>query len=280
MICHVEGVVVHTHKMKESSLVAVVFTREWGKLRLAANGARRPKSRFGSSLQPVTCGNYVFYRREGRDLQTVTEGDVIDPFRQTKADYERLAYASAICDLLEHSTVEEDRNPLLYSILLDALRWVDSVEKECLELPLWYFQIKSAGCLGYRPQLSGCVLTGVRLTGSPAWFSPEFGGTVNERVEGLGMWISLGTVAFLEALQCSTPDRISTKGFEAVDKAEARNALRMFMAHHVGDGRNLKSFDFLDKLFRGSGRRRKDSRQQDSYTIAAEPKSTYTTNSE
>ena len=42
MIVRTEGLVLRTHKMGETSLVMVVFTKAWGKVRLAAKGARRP----------------------------------------------------------------------------------------------------------------------------------------------------------------------------------------------------------------------------------------------
>jgi DNA repair protein RecO len=149
--------------MTETSLVVVVYTRTWGKVRLAAKGARRPKSRFGAAFQPITFGSYVYYRKDGRDLQTVSEGDIQHTFDGVKQDYERLGYASAVCDLLDHMTVDEDPNAFLLSITLDALRWMEVVPSALMELPLWYFQVKAAGCLGYRPQFSGCAITGERF---------------------------------------------------------------------------------------------------------------------
>ena len=249
MIVRTEGLVLRTHKMGETSLVVVVFTKAWGKVRLAAKGARRPKSKFGAACQPITLGSYVFYRKEGRDLQTASEGAITYTFDVIKADYVRLGYGSAVCDLLDQMTIEDDPNAFLMGITLDCLRWLEEVPPEKLELPLWYFQIKAAGCLGYRPHLSGCAATGERLGGSRAWFSPEDGGTVKQRTDGVGVWLDGESIAFLEHLQTHTPDRIDTEAFDRIDRNPCRLAIRLFLKYHLGD-RRPKSFDYLNKLQR------------------------------
>ena len=124
MIRRVEGLVIRGYRMSQSSKVVVLYTNEHGKLHLVAKGARRPKSKFGASLEPITWGSYVIYWRENRDLQTLSEGDILHPFWGMKQSYARTAYASAVCELLDHMTVDEDRNPLLCSVVLDSLRWM------------------------------------------------------------------------------------------------------------------------------------------------------------
>jgi DNA repair protein RecO (recombination protein O) len=233
--------------MTETSLVVIVYTRAWGKVRLAAKGARRPKSRFGAAFQPITFGSYVYYRKDGRELQTASEGDIQHPFPGVKQDYERLGYASAVCDLLDHMTIDEDSNPFLLSIALDTLRWMESVPSHRMELPLWYFQIKAAGCLGYRPHLSGCAVTGEKLGDTRAWFSAEHGGTVKRRTDGHGVWLDPESIAYLEHLQTLTPDRIDADTFDRVDTEQCRMAIRLFLDYHM-DERRPKSFLYLEKL--------------------------------
>mgnify|MGYP001173540914 CR=1 FL=1 len=128
MIVRTEGLVLRTHKMGETSLVMVVFTKAWGKVRLAAKGARRPKSKFGAACQPITLGSYVFYRKEGRDLQTASEGDITYTFDVIKADYVRLGYGSAVCDLLDQMTIEV--NGTGHIVLNDEVLDTDAESRE------------------------------------------------------------------------------------------------------------------------------------------------------
>ena len=247
MIVRTDGLVLRTYKMTETSLVVVVYTRTYGKVRLAAKGARRPKSRFGAVFQPITFGSYVYFKKDGRELQTASEGDIQHTFGGLKRDYVRLGYGSAVCDLLDHITADEDPNAFLLSIALDSLRWMESVPSHRMELPLWYFQIKAAGCLGYRPHLSGCVVTGERLGNSRAWFSVEHGGTVKRRMDGHGVWLDPESIGYLEHLQTLTPDRIDVDGFDRVDAKQCRKAIRLFLDYHMGE-RCPKSLLYLEKL--------------------------------
>ena len=253
MICRAEGLVIRGYRMSESSKVVVLFTREYGKLRLVARGARRPKSKFGASVEPITWGNYVFYRRENRDLQTLSEGDIFYAFSGIKAAYRRTAYASAVCELLDHMTVDEDRNTMLFSVALDALKWMESIEEGAVELPLWYFQLKAAAASGYRPHLSGCVRCGERLSGPRIRFNPFLGGTLCERCGDSGMVLKGDTVRFLEQLQVGRPERIDLRTFDRIDRVEVDRALRHFLAHHVDGRRRVKSLDFLDRMLVAEG---------------------------
>ncbi len=253
MISKTEGLVLRGYRMSESSKVVVIYTRTAGKVRVVARGARRPRSKFGASVEPITWGAYVFYSRENRELQTLSEGDILYPFEGIKRVYRRLVYASAVCDLLDRLTPEEDANSLLCSVTLETLRWMETVEEQAVELPLWYFQLKAAAALGYRPHLSGCVQCGVRITGGRVCFDAGRGGTVCRRCESGGLGVKMATIQFLEQLQIARADRIDEKGFQASDTNEARRVLRSFLWRHIGNRGQVKSLDFLNRMLAAEG---------------------------
>jgi DNA repair protein RecO (recombination protein O) len=245
--------VLRGYRMSESSRIVVLYTRDLGKIRLAARGARRPKSKFGASLEAITWGSYVFYTRENRDLQTLSEGDIISPFEGIKKDYRRMVFASAVCDLLDHLTPDEDRNALLCSITLDSLRWMESISEMAIELPLWYFQLKAASSLGYRPHLSGCVQCGQCLAGNEVQFSPKLGGTLCGSCGYGGMVVKRSTVSYLESLQIGTPDRIDVEAFLRTDRQEGERILRHFLDYHIENRKKVKALDFLDRMLAAEG---------------------------
>jgi DNA repair protein RecO (recombination protein O) len=234
--------------MSESSKVVVLFTREYGKLKLAARGARRPKSKFGASLEAMTWGNYVFYRREDRDIQTLSEGDIVYAFDDVKANYGRMAAGSVICELLDHMTEDEDRNAMLFSIVIDTLRWVGVLPERLLDVPIWYFQLKAAGALGYRPHLSGCVQCGNRLETGALGFGPALGGALCKAHANLGMPVERLTLDFLEYLQTGRPDRIDLGRFLHINRAEVNRVLRSFLDQHLVSVYRQKAMDFFDRL--------------------------------
>ena len=248
MICETDGLVLRGFRMSESSKVVILFSREYGKVRLVAKGARRPKSKFGACLEPMTWGRYVFYRRENRDLQTLSEGDIAHAFEPIKQNYGRMAAGSAICELLDHMTEDEDRNPLLFSIALEALQWVATIAESALDVPGWYFQIRAAGTVGYRPHLSGCVQCGARLEEHPWAFNPVLGGMLCKDHLGSGIRMRPSSVNFMAHLQVGRPDRIDLEQLQDVDRIEISRVLRAFLDQHIESRYRPKALDFFEKL--------------------------------
>ncbi len=248
MICQTDGLVLRGFRMSESSKVVVLFSRDYGKLRLVAKGARRPKSKFGASLEPMTWGHYVFYRRENRELQTLSEGDIAHAFEAVKQHYGRMAAGSAICEFLDHITEDEDRNPLLFSIALEAMQWVGKISETSLDVPVWYFQIRAAGAVGYRPHVSGCVQCGARLKGRRLGFSPGLGGTLCGNHAGAGMRVQLKTVNLMSHLQVRRPDRVDLARLQGIDRAEVTRVLRAFFDQHITSRYRPKALDFFERL--------------------------------
>ncbi|MDA0710889.1 MAG: DNA repair protein RecO [bacterium] len=248
MIVQVEGLVVRGFRMTESSKVVILYTRDHGKVRLVAKGARRPKSKFGASLEALTWGRYVFFKRENRELQTLTDAEIIHAFGDVKKDYNRLAAGSVICELLDQMTQDEDRNPLLFRHALEALEWVGRIDMSALDLPVWAFQLRASEALGYRPHLSSCVTCGSAPEGSSLGFSTTLGGVLCPRHREQGMGVSREMITLLARLQAEATDPVDSERLPSVSRDEVSRLLRTFLNHHMASQYRPKAYAFFDKL--------------------------------
>ncbi|MEK7728922.1 MAG: DNA repair protein RecO, partial [candidate division KSB1 bacterium] len=79
-IVKAEGIIVRSMKMGETSKLVTLFTRELGFLKVVAKGSRTSKSRFGAALEPLTVSRVVYYLKENRDLQLVTQAEIVEHF--------------------------------------------------------------------------------------------------------------------------------------------------------------------------------------------------------
>ncbi|MEL6615154.1 MAG: DNA repair protein RecO, partial [Bacteroidota bacterium] len=70
MIVRTDAVVLRTLDFRETSRIVTLLTRQHGITGVVANGARRTKSVFGSTLQPTAYLQVVYYYKPGRGLQT------------------------------------------------------------------------------------------------------------------------------------------------------------------------------------------------------------------
>lgn len=72
-----EAFILRTYPLRESDKIVSFFTREHGKLRGVARGARRPKSKFGSSLEPLSQVRVQYFEREGKELCAIDRCELI-----------------------------------------------------------------------------------------------------------------------------------------------------------------------------------------------------------
>ena len=89
MIIRTEAIVLRKMEYRETSQIVTLFTREKGKMAVLAKGARLLKSRFGSSLQPMSYTQVVFYHKPTRGLQTLSESAHVQPFHRISRDLEK-----------------------------------------------------------------------------------------------------------------------------------------------------------------------------------------------
>src|SRR5919202_6707472 len=108
------GLVVRTHDWSETSRIAVIWTREFGKVRVLAKGGRRLKSNFEVALDLLTVCSIVLLRKSSGGLELLTEAQVVERFPALRADLPALYAAYYVAELLADWTEEYDPHPALF----------------------------------------------------------------------------------------------------------------------------------------------------------------------
>ena len=148
-----EAVVVRTYKLGEADRIVVLFTRDRGKVRAVAKGVRKTSSRFGSRLEPMSHVALQLY--EGRDLDTITQAESLEHFRELRDDLERITRASSMLEVVDHMTQEREPNAKLYTMLVGALRTL-ATQDHPLVAPAFFFKLLALE--GLRPMVDACVI--------------------------------------------------------------------------------------------------------------------------
>ncbi|MBI4810400.1 MAG: DNA repair protein RecO [Ignavibacteriales bacterium] len=155
-IVKTEAVVLRSIDFKETSKIVTFYTRQFGKIAGMVKGARRPKSRFGTSLNPMSYVSLIIYKKEGREIQIVSQCDLIKPFRHLSEDIEKMAVGMAMIELVNIVTPEHAENAQLFLLLVNSLSSLNHAVKNPSNL-LFYFEIHLARVLGFQPVLDHCV---------------------------------------------------------------------------------------------------------------------------
>ncbi|HUB70110.1 MAG TPA: DNA repair protein RecO [Acidimicrobiales bacterium] len=149
------GVVLRTYKLGEADRIIVLLTVGHGKVRAVAKGVRRTKSRIGGRLEPLSNVELLLY--EGRELDTVSQAEVIEPWRALHEDLSRLAQGLAMAEATEQVAQEREPSAPLYQMLVGALRTL--VENPGpLVVASFYWKLLSLDGAG--PMLDACARCG------------------------------------------------------------------------------------------------------------------------
>ena len=107
-ILKAEGIVLRRIKYSETSLIISVYTKEFGKVCLIAKGARNPKSIFVGSLEPATYLSMIYYHKNNRELQLLSEAGPICGNSSILKSIRKVAVAFAIVNLVDSVVSESE----------------------------------------------------------------------------------------------------------------------------------------------------------------------------
>lgn len=149
-----QGVVLRTYKLGETDRIVNLLTAGRGKVRAVAKGVRKPGSRFGGRLEPFSHVDLQLY--EGRNLDIITQAELIDGFAPVRADFELSACGSSMVEAADVIAQEGERSNRLYVLLLDGLRQL-SVGPSWPASLLDAYLLRLASVAGYHPHLDTCA---------------------------------------------------------------------------------------------------------------------------
>lgn len=239
-----EAVVLRTYDLGETDKILVLFTRAEGKASAVAKGARKPKGRFVAGSQSFTYCDYLLYR--GKNLDMVTQYEIINSHRHIREDLEKLAYASYASELVLEMTHDRDPAPGVLDLLLWALGNIEAGRN--LGALRHVFELRLMDTMGYRPQLTSCAMCGKAISGSGK-FSPAMGGLLcSSCVPGTTIIpVSEGTLASLRLLQDGSESaRWDVLRLQGDVGLETSRVMDEFIQYRVE--KRLKSLEFIKSL--------------------------------
>jgi DNA repair protein RecO (recombination protein O) len=117
-----EALILRTYKLGEADRIVVFLTRDRGKKRGVAKGARRVRSRYTGALEPMTRAGVAYYEREQRELVRL---NYVEPTRSPlSASGDALGYVGYFAELIDEWAPEAHADERLFRLgasMVDAL---------------------------------------------------------------------------------------------------------------------------------------------------------------
>jgi len=152
-----EAIILRTYKLGEADRIVVFLTRDRGKRRGVAQGARRMRSRFGGALEPFTRVEVTYFEKESRELVSLNYAEPISsPLWSVRGD--ALGHLGYFAELIDECALEGDADERLYRLgrsVIDALAAGAPVEALARYFEYWLLRLQGV----YPTQLDALSLS-------------------------------------------------------------------------------------------------------------------------
>jgi DNA repair protein RecO (recombination protein O) len=242
----VEAVVLRHSDYGEADRLLTLYTRQLGKTRAIAKGARKIASRKAGHIEPFT--HVRLQLAKGRDMLILTQADTVDAYQPLREDLVLTSQAAYILELLDRFTYEDElENSVIFRLLTDTLARLAS--KADPWLVTRYYEMRLLDQLGFRPQLVECANCRREIQAEDQFFSFSAGGVICPRC-GQGLRnlknISIEALKYLRHFQRSSyADASRARPAEDVQK-ETETLMQGYFTYLLE--RELNTPGFLKKI--------------------------------
>jgi DNA repair protein RecO (recombination protein O) len=263
MLVKTEVIVLRSMKYRDTSKIVTFYSKEYGKLKGIAKGARTAKNKFGSALEPLSHSMLLVYKKEHRDLHLISQCDSIDSFRNLTKDLDRMTTGLSIIELIDQVTHHEERNLALFDLLVTTLSALNISTKN-FQTYLLAFQLRLAALFGYAPNFDTCGECGKHIllgNGERQIAFEVVRGAVycnkccspnDTAIHGSDqsiafMILSVQGLQIIRRLVHAQLSSLSTLEFDTRIGNEMNELLRLYLRYHFDGFKPLKSAEFFQQ---------------------------------
>ena len=152
MLRKTRGIVLHTTRYGESSLVVHCYTEQFGRQTYMVKGVRKSRKHNRSNLfQPLFILDFEVYHKDTRDMQLVKEVARAVPINSIPYDITKSTQAIFMAEVLYRTLKEEEHNPVLAHFLMNSIEYLDKLEEPLPDFHI-VFMFHLSRHLGFFPQ--------------------------------------------------------------------------------------------------------------------------------
>jgi len=239
-----DALILRTYKLGEADRIVVFLTRDRGKKRGVAKGARRTRSRFVGALEPLTRAHVAYFEKENRELVSLNYVETQQsPLAITDGD--ALGHSAYFAELIDECAPEADPNEKLYRLgaaAVDALAGGVPIEPLARYFEHWLLRLH-----GVYPSIVACHTCGGALAAGAA-LPPRERSFVCDVCSGAvgGRLLSAAALTFLRHAGRCAPDAVAGLDLPRGAARELEDVHRTLITMHLE--KELKSVRVLREM--------------------------------
>jgi DNA repair protein RecO (recombination protein O) len=249
-IVRTEAVVLRSIDYGETSQIVTLFTEKRGKMAVMAKGARRTKSSFGSSLQPMSYTEVVFYYKPTRTLQILSESTHAIAFNDIRRSLEKITVGLRVVEIVRNLMEEEDAQPAVFDLLRQTLARLNTAETRVANL--WpFFQLRMARVLGVAPAIERDDVEAV--TSPSGWVSLEDGSVhPDDATPRMGHRTSRAALRAYAVFARADLETVMRMALSDDVRREVEELVEAFMEYHFEEAYPARSREVVGRLLSGT----------------------------
>lgn len=240
MLHKTSGIVLHTTKYSETSLIVKIISPDFGLKSYIVNGVRSRKAKFKANIfQPMALVDMVVSNNEKAGLQRISEINILYPY--TDIPY-NIIKSSVVLFLNEivYKAIKEEHHPdeNMFEFIKNSLQLLDLKFDSCANFHV-FFMIQLSRYLGFFPEGQHAVETPVfdlqegRFTGKLPVHSYYLEGN-------LSALLSDFIQSDYSTIQQLKPDKLQRR--------ELLRSLILFYQLHISTFHEINSLDVLEQV--------------------------------
>ncbi len=240
-----EAIILQSYPLGEADRLVSFLSRTMGRVRGVAAGARRTKSRFGSTLERLSHVRIWFFERPSRDLVRINQCELIESFLDAFRDYASGVALAIFSEVTEAVLPEHEASDPNFRLLLLSAQAVKKTGKP--ELAMAYFTLWTVKLGGWLPPLDACARCGRALAASEAaYFSRSASALMcgKCRVPGLRV-ISVAALAAARRMLSERLDKLNEEMIPPRAARELSDVMLDVIEHQID--RKLQARELLEK---------------------------------
>ena len=242
-----EAIVLSRYNLRETSLIANFYTRDFGKVSGVLKGIRTEPAKFASNLDLFSFNEVIFYYNRSSELHLVSQCDLKDNYNNIRNHIDKITAAGLMMELTGAIMPQEDKNEDVFNLILDCLRALE--DNSAPEKVMTIFKIKMLALSGFKPHFDSCVCCDSRIENTQSKFSLNLGGLLCvpcHQKDFKSRTIFRGTVASILYIERNDLRSNLNLGMNPQVKKELGIILNSFLEFHLG--KQLKSEQLLNKI--------------------------------
>lgn len=155
-----KGIIIKQRNFGEADRILTIITNYHGRIEAIAKGIKKPTSRKGGNVSLLCHTKFSF--AQGKNLDIITEAELIDDFDYLKSNLENINNIFYILEITEKTSQEKEEVAKIYLNLLSLLKTLSKKNYNRLSILAYILQL--INLTGHCPDLTLCPACNTKLT--------------------------------------------------------------------------------------------------------------------